>query len=135
MFSNIFVGSRLRGRSGKFYGITMLYRKDPKSFREDLPKIFALLAEKKFEPLINRVFPLLEARQALEFLATGHAEGKIVLSVNPWVSRIVRLRDARPGGMELRRDYTARSCRGFTKLSIPLGTTLLLRDPLGMACE
>jgi NADPH:quinone reductase-like Zn-dependent oxidoreductase len=83
MFSNIFVGPRLRGRSGKFYGITMLYRKDPKPFREDLPKIFASLAEKKFEPLINRVFPLLEARQALEFLATGHAEGKIVLSVNP----------------------------------------------------
>ena len=27
MFANIFVGSRLRGRTGKFYGITMLYRK------------------------------------------------------------------------------------------------------------
>jgi hypothetical protein len=27
-------------------------------------------------------FPLLEAKQALEFLATGSAEGKIVLSVN-----------------------------------------------------
>ena len=82
MFINIFVGARLRGRVGKFYGITMLYRKDPKPFREDLPKIFALLAGKKFETLINRVFPLLEAKQALEFLATGSAEGKIVLSVN-----------------------------------------------------
>jgi NADPH:quinone reductase-like Zn-dependent oxidoreductase len=82
MFINIFVGARLRGRVGKFYGITMLYRKDPKPFREDLPKIFALLAEKKFETLINRVFPILEAKQALEFLATGSAEGKIVLSVD-----------------------------------------------------
>jgi NADPH:quinone reductase len=82
MFVNIFVGARMRGRVGKFYGITMLYRKDPKPFREDLPKIFALLAEKKFSALISRVFPLLVAREALEFLATGSAEGKIVLSVN-----------------------------------------------------
>jgi NADPH2:quinone reductase len=71
MFANIFLGARLRGRVGKFYGITMLYRKDPQPLREDLPKIFALLAEKKIDPMINRTFPLLEARQALELLATG----------------------------------------------------------------
>lgn len=82
MFANIFVGSRLRGRKGRFYGITMLYRKDPKPFREDLPKIFRLLGEKKIDPLIRRVFPLLEAREALELLATGSVEGKIVLSAD-----------------------------------------------------
>ena len=80
MFANIFLGARLRGRLGKFYGITMLYRKDPKPLREDLPKIFALLAEKKIDPLVNRTFPLLEARQALELLAAGSVEGKIVLT-------------------------------------------------------
>jgi len=80
MFANIFVGARLRGRQGKFYGITMLYRKDKQPLREDLPKIFALLAEKKFDPLVNRTFPLLEARKALEVLATGSVEGKIVLT-------------------------------------------------------
>ena len=80
MFANIFLGSRLRGRRGKFYGITMLYRKDPKPLREDLPKIFALLAEKKIDPLVNRTFPLLEARQAIELLASGSVEGKIVLT-------------------------------------------------------
>jgi len=79
MFANIFIGSRLRGRSGKFYGITMLYRKNPQPLREDLPKIFALLADKKIEPLVSRTFPLLEARQALELLASGKVEGKIVL--------------------------------------------------------
>ena len=57
MFANIFLGARLRGRRGKFYGITMLYRKDPKPLREDLPKIFSLLAEKKIDPLVNRTFP------------------------------------------------------------------------------
>ncbi len=79
-FANIFLGARLRGRRGKFYGITLLYRKDPKPLREDLPKIFALLAEKKIDPLVTRTFPLLEARQALELLAAGSVEGKIVLT-------------------------------------------------------
>src|SRR5208283_2140564 len=49
MFANIFLGSRLRGRRGSFYGITALYRRDPKPFREDLPKIFSLLSEKKID--------------------------------------------------------------------------------------
>jgi NADPH2:quinone reductase len=79
MFSNLFLGARLRGRRGTFYGITARYRKDPKPLREDLLKIFALLAEKKFDPLVTRTFPLLEARQALELLAKGAVEGKIVL--------------------------------------------------------
>jgi len=80
MFANIFIGSRLRGRHGKFYGITMLYRKNPQPLREDLPKIFALLAEKKIDPLVSRTFSLLEAKQALEVLAAGSVEGKIVLT-------------------------------------------------------
>lgn len=79
MFLNLFVGARLRGRRGKFYGITLLYRKDPRPLREDLPRIFALLAEKKINALVGRTFPLLEARQALELLATGAVEGKLVL--------------------------------------------------------
>jgi NADPH2:quinone reductase len=73
------VVARLRGRRGAFYGITLLYRKDPRPFREDLPKVFALLAEKKIDPLIARLFPLLEARAAVELLAKGGVEGKIVL--------------------------------------------------------
>ena len=80
MFVNLFVGARLRGRRGAFYGITMLYRKDPKPLREDLPKIFALVAEKKIDPLVTQTFPLLDARRAIELLATGSVEGKIVLT-------------------------------------------------------
>ena len=78
-FGSLFVSARLRNRRGTFYGITMLYQKDPKPLREDLPKIFALLAEKKIDPLVNRTFPLLAARQAIEFLATSSVAGKIVL--------------------------------------------------------
>jgi len=79
MFANLFMGARLRGRRGTFYGITLLYRRRPQLLREDLPKIFALLAERKLDPLIAKRFPLLEARAALELLATGRVEGKIVL--------------------------------------------------------
>jgi NADPH2:quinone reductase len=79
MFGNLFVGARLRGRRGTFYGITALYRKDPAPLRDDLPKIFALLKEKKIDPLVHRTFALLQARQAIELLADGSVEGKIVL--------------------------------------------------------
>ena len=79
MFANLFVGSRLRGRRGTFYGITLLYRKNPRLLLEDLPKIFALVANKAIDPMISVIFPLLDARQAIELLATGSVEGKIVL--------------------------------------------------------
>jgi NADPH2:quinone reductase len=73
------LATRLRGRRGAFYGITLLYRKDPRPFREDLPKVFALLGEKRIDPRIARRFPLLEARAAVEVLARRGVEGKIVL--------------------------------------------------------
>jgi NADPH2:quinone reductase len=79
MFLHLFVGARLRGRKGMFYGITLLYRKDTGPLREDLPKLFALLAEKKLDPFVRRTFPLLEAKAALALLATGGVEGKLVL--------------------------------------------------------
>jgi NADPH:quinone reductase len=82
MFLNIFLGSRLRGRSGSFYGISALYRKNRAPFLEDLPKIFALLAEKKIDPLVAETFSLLEARHALACLAAGNVAGKIVLQDN-----------------------------------------------------
>jgi NADPH:quinone reductase-like Zn-dependent oxidoreductase len=79
MFGSLFVGARRRGRRGTFYGITALYRKDPGPLREDLPKIFALLKEKKIDPLVQRTFSILQAREAIELLAAGSVEGKIVL--------------------------------------------------------
>jgi len=57
LYGGNFVGARLRRRVGTFYGITMLYRKDPRPLREDLPKIFALLAAKKIDPLVSNHLP------------------------------------------------------------------------------
>jgi NADPH:quinone reductase-like Zn-dependent oxidoreductase len=58
MFWDLLVGARLRGRRGTFYGITLWYRKDPKPFHEDLPKILALVAHKEISPVIAATFPL-----------------------------------------------------------------------------
>jgi NADPH:quinone reductase len=80
MFWDLFIGARLRGRRGTFYGITLLYRKNPKPFHEDLPKILALAAHKRISPVIAATFPLRDAKRAIELLATGTAEGKIVLT-------------------------------------------------------
>ena len=76
---SLFVGARLRGRNGRFYGITLLYRKNSQPFREDLPKLFELLAQRKISPRIARTFPLLDARKANERLEAGGIDGKLVL--------------------------------------------------------
>ena len=81
MFFDVFASSRLAGRRGHFYGISLRYRKDNKPFLEDLPKIFALVARRQIEPVIAKVFPLHEARKALDLLATGTVAGKIVLNL------------------------------------------------------
>ncbi len=79
--ANTVLGARLRGRRGVFYGITMLYRKDPKPLREDLPKIFALIEAGSIDPVIDAVFPLSSVREAMERLVAGIGSGKIVLTV------------------------------------------------------
>jgi len=80
MFFDVFVGSRLRGRHGSFYGISLWYRRDKRPFLEDLPRIFALAAARKIDPVIAASFPLCEAAKALELLSTGSVAGKIVLT-------------------------------------------------------
>jgi NADPH:quinone reductase-like Zn-dependent oxidoreductase len=69
----------LSGKSGEFYGISALYRKDRRPFFEDLPALFKLLEEGKIKPIIGQRFPLLEAAQANALLESGKASGKIVL--------------------------------------------------------
>ncbi len=67
------------GKSGTFYGISALYRKDRGPFMTDLPILFDLLGAGKLKPRIGAKFPLLEAAQANELLESGRVSGKIVL--------------------------------------------------------
>jgi len=68
-----------RRGGGSFYGITMLYRKNPQPFRDDLATLCGLLAAKKISPRIAERLPLLDARKANERLEAGNIEGKLVL--------------------------------------------------------
>ncbi len=74
-----FVGARLRGKRGAFYGITQRYRKDRGPFREDLTRVFELLAGHAIAPRIALRLPLAAAREANARLEAGGVDGKIVL--------------------------------------------------------
>ena len=78
-FASLFLGARLTGRRGKFYGITALYRKDKRPFKEDLPKLFELLAARTIQPRIAARLPLLAGREGERLLEAGGVAGKVVL--------------------------------------------------------
>jgi NADPH:quinone reductase-like Zn-dependent oxidoreductase len=77
--ASVYAGSRLARRRGTFYGITALYRKDKGPFKEDLPKLFELLAARKIAPRIAARLPLLAGREGERLLEAGGVSGKIVL--------------------------------------------------------
>lgn len=74
----VFLGAAVRGRRGRFYGISYEYRRDREPFRRDLELLFGLLAAGKLRPLIAARLPLLAAREAGAMLERGGVEGKIV---------------------------------------------------------
>lgn len=54
------------------------HNSSPEWVREDLSKLFDLLAQKKIEPIVTRM-PLVEAARAHELIGKGSVRGKIVL--------------------------------------------------------
>jgi NADPH:quinone reductase-like Zn-dependent oxidoreductase len=48
--------------------------------RDDLLALTALVESGKVTPVIDRTYPLDEGRDAMAYLETGHARGKIVLT-------------------------------------------------------
>ena len=64
------------------YSIQWLKRLRPVLFQENLIALFELLHQEKIKPLIAKRFPLVQARQAHEFLEKGGVTGKIVLLPN-----------------------------------------------------
>jgi NADPH:quinone reductase-like Zn-dependent oxidoreductase len=79
-FWSCFVGARLSGRRGAFYGITARYRKDKQPFKEDLAALLQLLRDGRLRPKIAHQLPLLDGRRAQELLEAGGIQGKIVLA-------------------------------------------------------
>jgi NADPH:quinone reductase-like Zn-dependent oxidoreductase len=48
----------------------------------DLAYLASLIDAKKLEVVIDRVFPFAEAKEAMAYLETGHAKGKVVLAMS-----------------------------------------------------
>jgi NADPH:quinone reductase-like Zn-dependent oxidoreductase len=78
--ASLLAGTRLRGRRGVFYGITLRYQRDPAPFKEDLATLFSLLASRRIAPRIAHRLPLLAVRRSQELLEAGGVDGKIVLA-------------------------------------------------------
>ena len=47
----------------------------------DLAYLASLIEAKKLEVVIDRVFPFAEAKEAMAYLETGRAKGKVVLAM------------------------------------------------------
>jgi NADPH:quinone reductase-like Zn-dependent oxidoreductase len=67
------------GRRASWYNVKSLRDAHPDWFREDLIKLFELLAKRQIQPLIATRLPLRDAPRANEMLEKAQVSGKIVL--------------------------------------------------------
>jgi NADPH:quinone reductase-like Zn-dependent oxidoreductase len=67
------------GRHAYWYNVKALRDEHPDWFREDLGKLFGLLAARQIQPLLAAKLPLREAAEANRLLEQAQVAGKIVL--------------------------------------------------------
>jgi NADPH:quinone reductase-like Zn-dependent oxidoreductase len=67
------------GKHASWYNVKHLRDQRPQDFREDLSKLFALLANRQIQPVIATRLPLREAARANQMLEQAQVSGKIVL--------------------------------------------------------
>jgi NADPH:quinone reductase-like Zn-dependent oxidoreductase len=67
------------GKRVFWYNIKTLRDSHPDWFREDLSKLFTLLADRKIQPVIAAKLPLREAARANDMLERAQISGKIIL--------------------------------------------------------
>ena len=67
------------GRKASWFNVKSLRDQQPGWFREDLTRLFTLLATRKIEPVIAAKLPLREAARANEMLEQSQVSGKVVL--------------------------------------------------------
>lgn len=70
------------GHATAFYSIGAVRRKHPEWFREDLTRLFEMLAEGRIAPVVAEVLALAEVRRAHERVEAGEVAGKLVLRVS-----------------------------------------------------
>jgi len=67
------------GKRAEWYNIKTLRDAHSEQFREDLSKLFDLLATRQIQPVIAERFPLREAARANQLLESSQVQGKLVL--------------------------------------------------------
>jgi len=67
------------GKRAFWYNSKLLRDAHPEQFREDLGKLFELLAQRKIQPVIAEKIPLRQAAEANRLLEQAQISGKIVL--------------------------------------------------------
>ena len=68
------------GRRTVFYNAWSLEKKEPQAYRQDLAKVFELLAGGQIEPVLATTVPLAEAAQAQQRLQDSQVTGTLVLT-------------------------------------------------------
>jgi NADPH:quinone reductase-like Zn-dependent oxidoreductase len=95
-----------------FYDTRPTKRKHPDWYRDDLARLFALLAAGTLKPAIAARLPLEEAVIAHRKLEQAKVQGKLVLTPNPWSeNRSLAGQAAAPGGALARRGLVGRAGR------------------------
>ncbi|WP_343081386.1 medium chain dehydrogenase/reductase family protein [Ostreiculturibacter nitratireducens] len=69
------------GHATAFYSIGAMRRKHPDWFRDDLTRLFEMLATGRIAPVVAEVLPLAEVRRAHERVEAGEVAGKLLLRV------------------------------------------------------
>ena len=69
------------GKKAQFYSIGSIRDKHPNWYKQDLKKLFELLAKGKIEPVIADHFPLEKAKKAHNLIENQSLQGKIILDV------------------------------------------------------
>lgn len=76
MFQALLLGSWMSENEGRKMGVVTAKPK-----QEDLLIMKELVEAGKVRPVIDRCYPLSEAAEALRYLGTGHARGKVVITM------------------------------------------------------
>jgi NADPH:quinone reductase-like Zn-dependent oxidoreductase len=74
------VAGRLAPEAGKAQGVRAM--NGARTPSETLSQVSELLISRKIVPVVGRIFPLKEARQAQELSQTGHGRGRILLQIS-----------------------------------------------------
>ena len=79
IFQALLLGSWMSEKGGK----KMMSMGIAKAKQEDLVVLAELLQEGKIAPFIDRCYPLSEAAEAIRYVEDTHAQGKVVIAVEP----------------------------------------------------